>query len=473
MNKCPFLSIQKITKEVGYDANGKIVEQKEIPSIELKDCLEAQCEIFDAAAKKCALPTMESKLNKIQDLQAKLQKEISENISELSNASSNKETVSILKSIMAETKENKENTAASQLHLLKKTDSTNDILSGLKEKMASIGSVDLTAVQQYLIDLKTALELNQEKFTDILELMLEEQQKRASESGVLKEQLNPILKGISEIKEALVMNQNKFGDILELILEDQQRKASQVDRETELLAELSGKQDKIVETIGKGFNTDSLNESLSKTADKTNDYMKFLSEADAARQSNLVEIEKQLIKVQQNMLEILEGQRKEQQNAGDERMLNQANAFNDRGVMFFHRRELAAAEAEFRKALNVRPGFAEAYNNLGLTLSDQGKSEEAIAAFKKAIDLSPDAPEAYNNLGCLFRAKKDYQQAVELFNQSITKREDYTLAYFNLGVAYEELEKFELAIKAWEKALTLQPTHEEARRKLAAYRTRR
>ncbi|HBE72657.1 MAG TPA: hypothetical protein DDW31_00885, partial [candidate division Zixibacteria bacterium] len=65
------------------------------------------------------------------------------------------------------------------------------------------------------------------------------------------------------------------------------------------------------------------------------------------------------------------------------------------------------------------------------------------------------------------------QQAVELFNQAIAKREDYSLAYFNLGLAYEDTEKFDAAIKAWEKVLTLQPTHEEARRKLATYRARR
>jgi len=278
---------------------------------------------------------------------------------------------------------------------------------------------------------------------------------------------------LAELKSSLDQNQTKFTDILELILEDQQNRAAQGSRETELLAEISQKQEKMVEALGKGLNADSLNDGLAKMMDKSGEYLKSLSEADAVRQTNLAEIEKQLIKLQQTMQEVLESQRNEQQDINNERRYQKANEHNDRGVMLFHRRELAAAEAEFRKALDIRPDFAEAYNNLGLTLSDQGKREEAVESFKKAIDLSPDAPEAYNNLGCLFRIKKDYQQAVELFNQAITKREDYTLAYFNLGVAYEELEKFEPAIKAWEKALTLQPTHEEARRKLAAYRTRR
>lgn len=499
MNKCPFLSVSKVLKEIKYDADGKITEEKESPSVELRDCLESQCEIFDSAAGKCSLPAIDGKIRPGDPLPAE-------------------ELLVTLKSILAETKEARENSAASQLHVLKKAETTNEILSGLREKMAAPGQADLSQLQgplneikasldvnqgkftdilelmleeqqkrssdgglrdqlaplmQNLSDIREALNNSQTKFTDILELMLEEQQKRAAESGGVKEMLSPLVNGVSDMKEALVLSQNKFGDILELILEDQQRKASQGDRESELLDQISQKQERTIEAIGRGFNADSLNQSLSQMFEKSNQYLNSLSQADAARQARLEEIEGQMIKIQQAMQELLEGQRNEQRDVSNERRRQSANEHNDRGVMLFHRRELAAAESEFRKALDIRPDFAEAFNNLGLALSDQGKREDAVEAFKKAIELAPGAPEAYNNLGCLYRVKKDYQQAVELFNQAISKKEDYSLAYFNLGVAYEELEKFDLAIKAWEKVLNLQPTHEEARRKLASYRARR
>ncbi|MBU1356921.1 MAG: tetratricopeptide repeat protein [Candidatus Edwardsbacteria bacterium] len=500
MNKCPFLSVHTTIREIKYDSEGKITEEKETPQVDLRDCLEAQCEIFDSAAGKCSLPTIDSKIQPAG-----------------SGSPASEEQLAVLKSILAETKEARENTAASQLHVLKKAEATNELLHSLKEKMSSVGGVDLGPVQDSLTELKSSLDQNQTKFTDILELILEDQQNRAAQGGLkdnlapmlqstsdikealvlnqnkfgdileliledqqnraaqggLKDNLAPMLQSTSDIKEALVLNQNKFGDILELILEDQQNRAAQGSRETELLAEISQKQERMVEALGQGLNADSLNEGLAKMMDKSGEYLKSLSEADAVRQSRLEEMEKQLIKLQQTMQELLEGQRNEQRDISNERRRQKANEHNDRGVMLFHRRELAAAEAEFRKALDIRPDFAEAYNNLGLTMSDLGKKEEAVEAFKKAIDLSPEAPEAYNNLGCLYRIRKDYQQAVELFNQAIAKREDYSLAYFNLGVAYEELEKFELAIKAWEKVLNLQPTHEEARRKLASYRARR
>lgn len=451
MSKCPFMSVHKVTREIRYDSEGRVSEEKEIPSQELKDCLESQCEIYDQQAGKCSLPAMEGR----------------------GLASGGDELISTLKAILAETKEARENAAAAQLHVLKKAETTNEILIGLKEKTGEPAGIDLGPLQSALSEMKAALDLNQAKFGDILELMLEDQQKRAAEGGGLQEALAPLLQNAAEIKEALAASQSKFTDILELILEDQQKRASQGDREAELLAEISQKQERVAEALGRGLNADSLNEGLSRMTERSEEYLKSLSEADAVRQARLEQVEQQLIKLQQSILELIEGQRNEQRDVSNERRRQRANEHNDRGVMLFHRRELAAAEAEFRKALDIRPDFAEACNNLGLTLSDLGKKDEAVAAFRKAIELSPDAPEAYNNLGCLYRIRKDYQQAVELFNQAIAKREDYSLAYFNLGVAYEELEKFDLAIKAWERVLSLQPTHEEARRKLASYRARR
>jgi tetratricopeptide (TPR) repeat protein len=455
MNKCPFLCVHKITKEIRYDSEGKVSEEKETPSAELRDCLEAQCEIFDSTAGKCSLPMIDSK------------------ISQPGRISSQEELLATLKAILSETKDARENSAASQIHVLKKAETTNEILNGLREKLGASQAVDLSPLQNSLSEVKASLDQNQIKFTDILELMLEEQQKRSAEGMALKDTLSPVLQSISEVKASLDQNQTKFSDILELILEDQQKRASQGERETELLSEISQKNDKLVEALARGLNADSINDALSKMVDRSSEYMKSLSDSDAARQARLEQVEQQLIKLQQTIQELLEGQRNEQRDVSNERRRQRANEYNDRGVMLFHRRELAAAEAEFRKALDIRPDFAEAYNNLGLTLSDLGKKEESVEAFKRAIDLAPDAPEAYNNLGCLFRIKKEYQQAVELFNQAIAKREDYSLAYFNLGIAYEELEKFDLAIKAWEKVLNLQPTHEEARRKLASYRARR
>jgi Tfp pilus assembly protein PilF len=43
-------------------------------------------------------------------------------------------------------------------------------------------------------------------------------------------------------------------------------------------------------------------------------------------------------------------------------------------------KKLAEAEAAYRKAINLKPDYAEAYNNLGITLEDQKKLPQAEAA---------------------------------------------------------------------------------------------
>ncbi len=48
--------------------------------------------------------------------------------------------------------------------------------------------------------------------------------------------------------------------------------------------------------------------------------------------------------------------------------------------------KLEEAVASYRKALVIKPDFAEAYNNLGNALSDLGKLEEAVATYRKALD---------------------------------------------------------------------------------------
>ena len=583
MNKCPFIAVRQLVRETRVDADGKVLEQKETPSLELRECLGAECEIFDQGAGKCSLPV----------------------------------TVAAgLQAAVSEIRETRENTAATLIHVLRKADATNELLGKLNEAVreaphpaggaaapAAAGgdisallapinemkealnisqakfsdilelmledqakraleahaagseggaapgatvsaAVDLAPLQGSLNEMKEALNNSQAKFSDILELMLEEQAKRALEAHaagteggaapgaaaavtvdlaplqaslaemkevlvtsqakygdllelMLEEQqkraaagpapdagmkvdLGPLQSGLTEMKEALNTSQAKFSDILELMLEEQQRKAAEGAKVAEALDQLTGKQEQLFAGLAQnlqpasgGADAKGLQTELASMAGMIEQGLLKLADAKNKRQAEIDEATKRMAELQQSMLTLLEAGRNEQRAAANDRRRQQADEHNEKGVMLYHRREPAAAEAEFRAALDIRPDFAEAYNNLGLALSDQAKRDEAVAAFKKALDLLPDAPEAYNNLGCLYKAKKDYQQAVEHFNQAIAKRADYSPAYFNLGLAYEELEKYDLAIKAWEKVLQLQPTHDEARRKIATYRARK
>ena len=59
----------------------------------------------------------------------------------------------------------------------------------------------------------------------------------------------------------------------------------------------------------------------------------------------------------------------------------------------------------FKKALKLKPDYAEAYNNLGIVLKDLGDLEAAIINYEKAIEIKPNYAEAYNSKGVALKEK--------------------------------------------------------------------
>ena len=62
---------------------------------------------------------------------------------------------------------------------------------------------------------------------------------------------------------------------------------------------------------------------------------------------------------------------------------------NNLGVILFKQQELVDAEKNYKKAIELKPDYAEAYFNHGIVMQ-LGKLEEAEKSFKKAIELKPD-----------------------------------------------------------------------------------
>ena len=52
--------------------------------------------------------------------------------------------------------------------------------------------------------------------------------------------------------------------------------------------------------------------------------------------------------------------------------------------------EIEEAMASYRKAIEIRPDFADAYFALGLVVKLLGMVEEAMASYRKAIEVKPD-----------------------------------------------------------------------------------
>jgi Flp pilus assembly protein TadD/TolB-like protein len=93
----------------------------------------------------------------------------------------------------------------------------------------------------------------------------------------------------------------------------------------------------------------------------------------------------------------------------------------------------AGAEAQFRRAVTLQPGFA-VFNQLGALHADHGRWGDAAAMFRRAADVAPDSYRAYSNLGGVSVLGCDFPTALTAFHQALKLRPDDPVAASNLGM---------------------------------------
>jgi protein O-GlcNAc transferase len=75
----------------------------------------------------------------------------------------------------------------------------------------------------------------------------------------------------------------------------------------------------------------------------------------------------------------------------------------------------AEAAPAFRRALAIKPDWAEAHSLLGSALSRAGNLREAEEELRKAVRLQPDYAEGWNFLGEFLKGRGKDQEAQEAF----------------------------------------------------------
>ena len=135
------------------------------------------------------------------------------------------------------------------------------------------------------------------------------------------------------------------------------------------------------------------------------------------------------------------------------------------------------AVAAARKA---RLGYAEASAVEGRIYAAEGSDEKAIAAFKRAVTEGRGTqPEANTGLGLLYKEKAEafgsggdyeseaanYALAVQYFKKAIAQLSgapDAVTLYQFLGLAYEKMKKYDEAVAVYEEFLKLFPDSSES-----------
>jgi tetratricopeptide (TPR) repeat protein len=143
-------------------------------------------------------------------------------------------------------------------------------------------------------------------------------------------------------------------------------------------------------------------------------------------------------------------------------------AQNNLGLVLLQKGRTGEAAACFRRALQIKPGYAEARNNLGEVLLRSGKVDAAITNFQEALLIRPDFAEAHDNLGNALLQFGKVDEAMAHCRRALQIKPDDAEACVNLGNALFRKGSVEEAAAQYQRALQIKPGLAMARKNLDA-----
>jgi serine/threonine-protein kinase len=123
----------------------------------------------------------------------------------------------------------------------------------------------------------------------------------------------------------------------------------------------------------------------------------------------------------------------------------QGESHASRGVFLEYQYNWAGAEREFRRALELAPGYATAHHWYALMLAQTGRFDEALAEIERAAELDPLSPVIATNLGWIHYFARQYEPAIAQLREIIEREPTFTYPMFLLAEAYANLGRCEEA----------------------------
>jgi protein O-mannosyl-transferase len=145
-----------------------------------------------------------------------------------------------------------------------------------------------------------------------------------------------------------------------------------------------------------------------------------------------------------------------------------AEAHYNLGRLLVERGQLDDAIAHYERAAAINPADAEAQNNLGVTLFGIGRGDDAIAHYQKALEIRPDYAEASCNLANALIAKGDFDGAIARYTACLAAIPDQEEAQYNLASALLRKGRTDEAIVEYKKVLQIHPESADAHANLGS-----
>jgi len=115
----------------------------------------------------------------------------------------------------------------------------------------------------------------------------------------------------------------------------------------------------------------------------------------------------------------------------------------------------AGAEAEFKRALALNPGYATAHHWYAQYLTARGRHQEALAEIGRAMELDPLSPSISAFAGSALYMARQYNKSAEQLAKITAAEPTYAPAHYFLGFTREKQGNLNDAIKEFQKAVDL------------------
>ena len=115
----------------------------------------------------------------------------------------------------------------------------------------------------------------------------------------------------------------------------------------------------------------------------------------------------------------------------------------------------AGAEREFKRAMELNPGYATAHQWYAHYLLAMGLLDEALAEMERARDVDPLSLVINVGVGwCLYQARR-YDRAIDEYRKTLEMNPGFALAHCTMGMAYEQKGLYKEAIEHYKSGIAL------------------
>ena len=136
-----------------------------------------------------------------------------------------------------------------------------------------------------------------------------------------------------------------------------------------------------------------------------------------------------------------------------------------RGICNERAKQWPAAEADFKKALDLYPDQAHVLNYLGYSWVDQGVNlDEGMKMIRRAVEQRPDDGYIVDSLGWAYYRIKDYEEAVKQLEHAVELKPQDPTINDHLGDAYWKTGRTLEATFQWAHARDLGPEPEDLKK---------